>query len=138
VQSVQEARVAIPGGTAPKTPLQDIAKPRWMDGYQLSLRMDDGTTQTITQDSKEFRAGDRVQITQEGRVLKAPASQATAGPVVRPGSGTIQSATATGASSQQVTLAMDDGTTQVVTLNGAAVRPGEHVTITADGRMVRP
>ena len=78
VQSVQEARVAVPGGTAPKTPLQDMTKPRWMDGYQLSLRMDDGTTQAITQDSKDFRPGDRVQITQEGRVLKASAGQASA------------------------------------------------------------
>ena len=31
VQSVQEARVAMPGGTAPKTPLQEMTKPRWMD-----------------------------------------------------------------------------------------------------------
>ena len=45
---MQEARVAIPGGTAPKTPLQDMTKPRWMDGYQLSLRVDDGTTQVVT------------------------------------------------------------------------------------------
>ena len=55
VENVRDARVAIPGGTAPKTPLQDMTRPRWMDGYQLSLRMDDGTTQAITQDSSEFR-----------------------------------------------------------------------------------
>jgi outer membrane lipoprotein SlyB len=138
VQNVQAARVAIPGGTAPKTPLQDMTRPRWMEGYQLSLRMDDGTTQAITQDSREFRAGDRVQVTNEGRVLKVPASQASATSAIRPGNGTIQSVTPTGTSAQQVSLAMDDGTTQVVTLQGAAVRPGERVTITADGRMVRP
>jgi outer membrane lipoprotein SlyB len=138
VQSVQEARVAVPGGTAPKTPLQDMTKPRWMDGYQLSLRMDDGTVQAITQNSSEFHAGDHVQVTQEGRVLKVPASQASAGPVVRPGSGTIQSVTPTGTSAQQVSMNMDDGTTQIITLQGAAVRAGERVTITADGHMLRP
>ena len=111
---------------------------RWIDGYQLSLRMDDGTVQAITQDSSEFHAGDRVQVTQEGRVLKVPASQASATSAVRPGSGTIQSVTPAGTSAQQVSLAMDDGSTQVVTLQGATVRPGERVSITADGHMLRP
>lgn len=144
VQNVQEARVAVPGGTAPKTPLQDMTRARWIDGYQLSLRMDDGTVQAITQTSSEFRAGDRVQVTQEGRVLKVPASQASATTQpsaalgIRPGSGTIQSVTPTGTSAQQVSLAMDDGTSQVVTLQGTSVRPGERVTLTADGHMVRP
>jgi len=46
--------------------------------------------------------------------------------------------TPTATSAQQVSLAMDDGTTQVVTLQGASVRPGERVSITADGRMLRP
>jgi len=144
VQSVQEARVAVPGGTAPKTPLQDMTKPRWMDGYQLSLRMDDGTTQAITQDSKDFRPGDRVQITQEGRVLKASAGQASASAAGastpwRQGYGTVRSVTPAGASAQQIALSMDDGTTQVVTLqDGATVQPGERVGVTADGRMVRP
>ena len=140
VENVRDARVAIPGGTAPKAPLQEMAAPRWMDGYQLSLRMDDGTTQAITQNSDAFHAGDRVQVTPEGRVLKVPASQASAAQSsgLRPGSGTIQSVTPTATSAQQVSLAMDDGTTQVVTLQGASVRPGERVSITADGRMLRP
>ena len=73
IENVQAARVAVPGGTAPETPLRQMTRPRWMDGYQLALRMDDGTTQAITQDSGSFHAGDRVQITQEGRVLKVPA-----------------------------------------------------------------
>jgi outer membrane lipoprotein SlyB len=137
VENVRNARVAIPGGTAPKTPLQDMTRPRWMDGYQLSLRMDDGTIQAITQDSSEFHPGDRVQVTQEGRVLKVPAAQSSAALGLRPGSGTIQSVTPTG-TALQVSLAMDDGTTQVLTLQGATVRPGERVSITADGRMLRP
>src|SRR5207244_5799103 len=90
VENVRDVRVALPGGTAPKTPLQDMTRPRWMDGYQLSLRMDDGTVQAITQDSSEFHAGDRVQVTTEGRVLKVAASEASATPATRPGSGTIQ------------------------------------------------
>jgi len=144
VQSAQEARVAVPGGTVPRTPLQDMTKPRWIEGYQLALRMDDGTTQAITQDSSEFHAGDRVQITQEGRVLKVPASQASASAAGastawRQGYGTVRSVTPAGASAQQIALAMDDGTTQVVTLQGGAtVQPGERVGITADGHMVRP
>ena len=70
VQSVQEARVAVPGGTAPKTPLQDMTKPRWMDGYQLSLRMDDGTTQALAVRGASFHEGERVSVTPDGRVLK--------------------------------------------------------------------
>src|SRR5258708_38981620 len=70
VENVRQARVQIPGGTAPATPLKRFTQPSWMDGYQLSLRMDDGTTQAITQDSASFHAGDRVQITEQGRVLK--------------------------------------------------------------------
>src|SRR3954463_11402578 len=76
VDNVREARVAIPGGKAPTTWLKETTKPRWMQGYQLTLRMDDGTSQMITQDSAEFHAGDRVQITQEGRVLKAQSAAA--------------------------------------------------------------
>jgi hypothetical protein len=82
-------------------------------------------------------------VTQEGRVLKVPATQASvpatqaSASAIRPGNGTIQSVTPTG-SAQQVSVTMDDGSTQVVTLHGAAVRPGERVAITADGRMVRP
>jgi len=88
VENVQAARVAIPGGTAPKTPLQQMTAPRWMEGHQLSLRMDDGTVQAITQDSDAFHVGDRVQVAPEGRVLKAPPSAPT---VALPGTGTAQS-----------------------------------------------
>jgi len=89
VENVQAARVAIPGGTAPKTPLQQMTAPRWMEGHQLSLRMDDGTVQAITQDSDAFHAGDRVQVTPEGRVLKAPPSAPTV--ALPAGTGTAQS-----------------------------------------------
>lgn len=136
VENVQQARVAIPGGTAPKTPLQQMTAPRWMEGYQLSLKMDDGTRQAITQDSDDFHAGDRVQVTPEGRVLKAPPG--TPAVAWRAGNGTVQSAAGgSGASPQQVTVRMDDGTTQVLTMQGATFQPGERVAIGADGRVLR-
>jgi hypothetical protein len=84
VQNVQQARVAIPGGTVPSTPIRRLAEPRYIDGYQLSLRMDDGTVQAITQDSDAFHAGDRVQITEQGRVLKLPADATSATGATRP------------------------------------------------------
>lgn len=74
---MREARVAIPGGTAPRTALGQMTRARWIDGYQLSLRMDDGTTQAITQDSAQFQAGDRVQVTDQGRILKVAPAAAT-------------------------------------------------------------
>jgi hypothetical protein len=86
VQNVQHARVQIPGGTAPSTPLKQLAEPKWMDGYQLTLRMDDGTTQMITQDSDAFRMGERVEVTPQGRVLKLPASAAIPAPAAGAGS----------------------------------------------------
>jgi len=136
IENVQAARVAVPGGTAPETPLRQMTRPRWMDGYQLALRMDDGTTQAITQDSDAFKAGDRVQVTPEGRVLKLAAGAAPAA-ALRSGSGTVQSAAAGGsASSQSLSVRMDDGTTQVLTVQGASFQPGERVAIGADGRVL--
>jgi len=84
VENVRQARVQIPGGTAPSTTLKRFTQPSWMEGYQLSLRMDDGTTQAITQDSDSFHAGDRVEITQQGRVLKLPAGATSATGGTRP------------------------------------------------------
>jgi outer membrane lipoprotein SlyB len=40
------------------------------DGYQLTLRMDDGSIQRVTQDSPTFQVGDRVQVTPDGRFFK--------------------------------------------------------------------
>ena len=138
VENVQAARVAIPGGTAPQTPLREMTRARYMDGYQLALRMDDGTTQAITQDSDAFKAGERVQVTPEGRVLKLPAGAAPSA-AFRSGNGTVQSAAAGGsASSQSLTVRMDDGSTQALTVQGASFQPGERVAIGADGRVQRP
>jgi hypothetical protein len=39
--------------------------------YRLGLRMDDGTVQAIDQDSRNFMVGDRVQLTNDGRVIRA-------------------------------------------------------------------
>jgi len=98
--------------------------------------MDDGTAQAITQDSDAFKAGDRVQVTPEGRVLKLAADAAPAA-AFRPGSGTVQSAAAgSSASSQSLSVRMDDGTTQALTVQGTSFQPGERVAIGADGRVL--
>jgi outer membrane lipoprotein SlyB len=149
VENVHPARVAIPGGTAPSTPLRQLAEPRYIDGYQLSLRMDDGTLQAITQDSDAFHSGDRVQVTPQGRIhkLRVAAASAAAAPVAaRPGGATVEAVAAASASSaaggsapaEQLTLHMDDGTTQLLTVQGATFQPGERVSVSADGRVLRP
>ena len=149
VENVRHARVQIPGGTAPSTPLKQLAEPRWIDGYQLALRMDDGTTQAITQDSDAFHAGDRVQVTPQGRVLKLAANAGTSAQapvsVLLPGTGTVQSVVANtssaaaggSATGQQVEIRMDNGTTQWVSVGGETFRPGERITVTSDGRVTR-
>jgi len=51
----------------------------------------------------------------------------------------VQSAAA-GASGapQQVTVRMDDGTTQAISVQGTTLQPGERVAIGADGSVRRP
>ncbi len=154
VASVQRARVRIPGGTAPSTPLKQIAEPRWIDGYQLALRMDDGTTQALTQDSDAFHAGDRVEVTPNGRVLKLAANGTTSGTasapsapvsVLVPGTGTVQSVSESASSaaaggtapSRRVEVRMDNGTTQWVDAQGVTLQPGQRVTVTSDGRVTQ-
>ena len=39
-------------------------------GYRLTVRMDDGSLQSIAQDNRDFRVGDRVQLTGDGRVIR--------------------------------------------------------------------
>ena len=165
IANVREARVAVPSGALAGsaaaggrygTPIERAARPRWIEGRQLTLRMDDGTTQAVTQDSAAFRVGDAVQLTNDGRVVKLAASPSNApsgssapsAALPRPGDGTVVSAAAAAASAasggtaksstgEQVTVRMDDGTTQVVTLLGGTARPGERVRITSDGRLER-
>jgi len=147
VQSVNQARVQIPGGTAPKTWLGEATSPRWVQGYQLALRMDDGTTQAITQDSGAFHSGDRVQVTDAGRIVKINAPAPTTAPVsvLVPGTGTVQSIAANPPSAaaggsvagQEIQLRMDNGTTQWVNVQGATFATGDRVTVTAYGRVLR-
>lgn len=143
VQSVNQARVQIPGGTAPKTWLGEATSPRWVQGYQLALRMDDGTTQAITQDSDAFHSGDRIEVTDAGRIVKLPASTPVS--VLVPGTGTVQaiaanppSAAAGGsAAGQEIQIRMDNGTMQWLNVQGATFQAGQRVTVTADGRVLR-
>jgi outer membrane lipoprotein SlyB len=83
VEAVRPARVAVPeqrssgaivgsasAGGSYDTKIERIVRPRWIEGYQLWLRMDDGRTQAVTQDSTAFKAGDRIEVLGDGRVLK--------------------------------------------------------------------
>jgi hypothetical protein len=38
--------------------------------YRLTLRMEDGSIQTVIQDTRALLVGDRVQITQDGRLIR--------------------------------------------------------------------
>jgi hypothetical protein len=38
--------------------------------YRLTIRMDDGTVQTLDQDSGAFRVGDRIEITRDARIVR--------------------------------------------------------------------
>jgi len=162
VESVREARVAIPGGAITgspaaggsyQTPGERLVRPRWTEGYQLALRMDDGSTQTVTQDSPAFSAGERVQVTRDGRVVKVaePVAPTAPAPVssLRPGVGTVESialvqpATAAAggttpigaANVPQYTVRMADGTTQLMQVQGVNLQLGERIRITDDGRV---
>jgi len=147
VENVHQARVQIPGGTAPRTWLGEATSPRWIQGYQLALRMDDGTTQAITQDSNAFHQGDRVQVTDAGRIVKiaTPAPATAPVSILAPGTGTVQAIAANppsaavggSAAGQEIQLRMDNGTTQWVNVQGATFATGDRVTVTADGRVRR-
>lgn len=47
-----------------------VERRAYVEAYRLTLRMDDGTVQSIVQDNRLFRVGDRVQVTPEGRVIQ--------------------------------------------------------------------
>jgi hypothetical protein len=38
--------------------------------YRLSVRMDDGSVQTIDQDNRAFMVGDRIEVTSSGRIVR--------------------------------------------------------------------
>jgi outer membrane lipoprotein SlyB len=140
--------------------VEDVLQPRvarWIDGYQLSLRMDDGMAQAITRTSNEFHPGDRVQVTPQGGVIRlAPTATASVtapgAPVpVRAGGATVQSvaeanpisaaaggSAPSGTEAQTLSLRMDDGTTQVLAVRGASFQQGERVSVTPDGRVLKP
>lgn len=140
--------------------VEDVHQPRvarWIDGYQLGLHMDDGTAQTITQTSREFHPGDRVEVTSQGRVVRLPptATASVTAPVapfpMRAGSATVQSvaeaspisaaaggSAPSGTEAQTVSLRMEDGTTQVLAVRGASFQQGERVSVTSDGRVLKP
>jgi hypothetical protein len=58
--TIPSASSASAGGTAAPAP----------GPYRLTLRMDDGTIQTLVQDTRALLVGDRVQITEDGRLIR--------------------------------------------------------------------
>ena len=89
VQAVQPGRVELPrpgsgvvagwetAGGGYGSMVERLFRARWTE--QLTLKMDDGATQKVTQDSGAFKEGDRVEVTSDGRVVKTP-SVATSPP----------------------------------------------------------
>ena len=57
--NVPPAATASTGASSPTYP-----------AYRLSIRMDDGSVQTIDQDNRAVMVGDRVEVTSAGRVLR--------------------------------------------------------------------
>jgi hypothetical protein len=53
---------AAAGGTATSAPVPGP--------YRLTIRMDDGNIQTVQADTRALLVGDRVQITQDGRLIR--------------------------------------------------------------------
>ena len=51
------------GGTAPSAVTG-------MGPYRMTLRMEDGSVQTLTVDNRAFLVGDRVQVSPEGRMIR--------------------------------------------------------------------
>ena len=63
VESVALVRVAPPSASAGASAPGHAA-------YRLSVRMDDGTVQSIDQDNRGFMVGDRVQVTNAGSIVR--------------------------------------------------------------------
>ena len=169
VQDVRAARVALPragsgaiagseaAGGRYGSPVESVMRPRWIEGYQLTLRMDDGSIQRVTQDSGAFQVGEQVQVMTDGRIVKtiaAPPAPTAAPPATksyRPGIGIIESASvvslpssssAAAGGSSGPTLAyrlkMLDGTTQDVVQTGRRFEVGDRVQVTRQGRVELP
>jgi outer membrane lipoprotein SlyB len=113
VQDVRAARVALPpagrgaiagseaAGGSYGSPVERVLRPRWVEGYQLTLRMDDGSIQRVTQDSAAFRAGERVQVMTDGRIVKTTA--AVPAPVAPAPAGSAPAATTPAATAPAAT-----------------------------------
>jgi hypothetical protein len=150
VEAVKPARAAVPE-----------TKDGAIAGHQLTLRMNDGTTQQVTQDSAAFQVGDRVQVMSDGRVVKtnvatspAPAAGApggaSAGATVRPGVGTVESAsvvslgssssvggTAPASATMAYRVQMADGTSVNIVQAGERFSVGDRVQVTREGRLTK-
>ena len=64
IDSVSQLRIVPPASASAGS-----SSPPFM-AYRLTLRMDDGTMQTLDQDNRSFMVGDRVQITPDGHIVR--------------------------------------------------------------------
>lgn len=63
VQVVQQPVAAAPSPSAGATTAP-------LGAYRLTVRMEDGSTQVVDQSNPNFRVGDRVQLTTDGRIVR--------------------------------------------------------------------
>ena len=68
IEAIAIERYTAPSAAAGAT-IAPVGHPIDRTGYRLTVRMDDGTLQSISQDNRDFRVGDRVQLTADGRVV---------------------------------------------------------------------
>ena len=66
VESIALVHVA----TAPSSPAAAGGSAAAVPSYRLSMRMDDGTVQSLDQGSRNFLIGDRVEVTNGGQVVR--------------------------------------------------------------------
>ncbi len=67
VESISPINVVPPAQPSASAGSSTVAP---FNAYRLTVRMDDGTVQTIDQDNRSFVVGDRIQITSDGRVIR--------------------------------------------------------------------
>jgi hypothetical protein len=67
--TLPQASAAAGGGTSASAGGGTVAAPA-PGPYRLTIRMDDGSIQTVIQDTRALLVGDRVQITADGRLIR--------------------------------------------------------------------
>ena len=64
IESVAMTRLVSPASASTGSSVASV------NAYRLTVRMDDGTVQTLDQDNRAFMVGDRIRITTDGHVIR--------------------------------------------------------------------